>query len=93
MRLDDEPASPRLIDITMYPPPKRKRRYTDGKKRREPRGGVDSYLTNPYGDLNPFEIEMAKSGASFEDLMFMRALQTQDERGFSPYFNPNYKRK
>ena len=91
MRLDDFLLNQgSVIDLTALPPPKRQRRYPDGRKIRERRGAMGhSYVENPYGDLTPDEISMAKSGASYEDIMFLRAMQMQDMDGFSPYFNPN----
>jgi hypothetical protein len=66
------------------------RRYPDGKwKRKHPSAPETSYISNPNGDLTADEISMAKSGASYKDLMFLRAMQLQNEDGFSPYFNPN----
>jgi hypothetical protein len=51
----------------------------------------DSYVNNPYADLNNDEISMVKSGASYKDIMFLRAMRNQNKEGFSPYFNPNRK--
>lgn len=92
MKLDEFllQGSNNLIDLTALKPPRLRRRYTDGKLRRERRGVMgQSYVENPYGDLDPDEISMVKSGASYKDIMFRRAMMLQDMDGFSPYFNPN----
>lgn len=40
-----------------------------------PTASPDSYITNPDGDYTPDELKMIRSGAKYQDIMFMRALK------------------
>lgn len=88
MNLKDEKRSRFLIDNTwipyteddewMHPEPKdatpRRRRRHNTKPSNHGAYPVDP--THPKFMLNPDEIEMMKSGASLQELMFIRALMT-----------------
>lgn len=93
MRLENQKKSKNFVDLSwlplltdfMYPAAERHGEIPTGYHR--------SYINDPTGDLTQDEIKMARSGASWKDLMFMRAMRMQNAKGFSPYFNPNDKRK
>lgn len=58
--------------------------YLDGSYFTEPQPiplpHNDSYINNPYADMTPDEISMVKSGASHQDVMFLRALRNSKMR-------------
>lgn len=92
MRLENQKPSKNLKDITWIPEPDLVLNYLTGLLDRSRtlagyQRADDSYINNPYADLNNDEQAMAKSGASYNQLLFLRALQEQNKRGYSPYIH------
>jgi hypothetical protein len=90
MRLENQKESTRFRDNTWVPAFLRVllTPYLDTRDRHS-YGESGSVLDGQPTNWNLDEESMARSGASYEDLMFRRAMQWQNEEGFSPYFNPN----
>lgn len=95
MRTSGRTEHPRLRDDTWVPLLKMLLTpYKDTRDTHVP-GKRGSLLEPSVPVLTPNELSIVKSGASWEDIMYQRAIDAQDERGFSPYFNPNldYRKK
>lgn len=92
MRLEGTEPSKNFKDISWIPEPDRLINFLTGlfDRKRKLQGhqrADDSYVNNPYADMNLDEQSMARSGASYEQLLFLRALQEQNKRGYSPYIH------
>lgn len=90
MRLENQKKSKNFLDLSWVLPYLSDFMYPAAEMHGEiPAGYHRSYINDPTGDMTEDEIHMARSGASYKDLMFRRAMRKQNREGFSPYFNPN----
>lgn len=71
MRLEDQKKSDKLVDNTWIS------NYVDWKGDVIRTPAPNNFLQNEQGWLFPHEVKMIKSGASFKDILFLRALQNQ----------------
>lgn len=94
MRLKGQKQSQYLLDNTWVP--KKKTPVGPGGSvqympwlEETPPSGAAATPAGGRGDFSRAEIQMIKSGATIKEILFMRAMEKQDYKGFSPYFNPN----
>jgi hypothetical protein len=71
VRLKDTNPSKNFVDNSWI------QRYIDHIGRLVEPHSADTFFNNPSGWLHPDEVKMIRSGASFNDILFMRAQKAQ----------------